>query len=49
MWLGLREGDGFGGEVREVGRKDTVGYGRILRIILSIVGSLWEFLKSGVT
>lgn len=49
MWLGLREGDGFGGEVKEVGRKDTVGYGRILHIILSVVGSQWKFLKRGVT
>lgn len=49
MWLGLKEGDGCGGEVKEVGRKDTVGHGRTLRIILRVVGSQWEFLKRGVT
>lgn len=39
----------FGGEVKEVSRKDLAGPHRSLHIIPRVMGSQWEFLRRGET
>ena len=51
-WCGWgleREADGFGGEVKGVGRKGPVGPGGVCILFLRVMGSQWEALSRGVT